>query len=160
MGADFGAAVGGAAGFGQPSAEHLAGQGHAVGQLRFGTNHGAAAALRVGDGEGAPVHGDGALELNVHQGGLSGLVRLLRFLEPLGVIPGFGAGAEHSLVDAVGIITVGKALAVKGGVEAVHHLLGDLAFVNGLAVHAGDGGHIFRPLHPAFQLQGGHAHGL
>ena len=90
MGADFGAAVGGAAGFGQPSTEHLAGQGHAVGQLRFGTNHGAAAALRVGDGEGAPVHSDGTLELNVHQGGFSGLVRLLRFLEPLGVIPGFG----------------------------------------------------------------------
>ena len=79
-------------------------------------------------------------------------------LEPLGIVGGFLADAEHFGVHPAGIVAVGEALTVEGGVQGIHHGLGDGHLVHRLAVDGGDGGHVFRPLHPAFQFQGDHAH--
>ena len=57
------------------------------------------------------------------------------------------------------VITVGEALAVESCVQSLHHIVGDILLVQGSAVNTGDGGHILRPFHPAFQLNGSHTHG-
>ena len=160
MGADFSTAERGASGFRHPLGKHRSGQGQILGQLWTGAVAAAGAAFRVCGGEVAAVNGYHRPEFQIHQRGLAGLVGLAGGLEPLGILGGFLAGAEHGFVDTAGVVAVGKALAVEGGHQRVHHGLGDNPFVQSLAVNGGDGGHVFRPLHPALQLHGDHAHGL
>ena len=160
MGAHLGAAEGGAAGFGHPLGHHGPGERQVPGQLRPGAVAAADPALRVGGRQVAAVHRHCGVEFQVHQRGFSRLVGLPGSLKPLAVLPGLLADAEHLLVHPAGVVAVGKALAVEGGHQGVHHGSGHRPLVQGLAVNRGDGGHIFRPLHPAFQLDGGHAHGL
>ena len=81
-------------------------------------------------------------------------------LKPFAVVVILLPHAEHFGIHPACIVAVGEALTVEGGVQGVHHGLGDGHLVQRLAVDGGDGGHVFRPLHPAFQLQRDHAHFL
>ena len=117
-------------------------------------------ALVVRGGETAAVYGDHGPEFQVYQGCFAAFVALAGGLEEFLVLGGILVDAEHLSVHLALVVSGGKALAVEGGVEGVHHLLGYRRTVNGLAVHLGHGGHVLRPLHPALQLQRGHAHGL
>ena len=66
--------------------------------------------------------------------------------------------AEHGRPGAAQIIAIGKALSAKDGFQPVHLPPGDPAGVYGLPVDACHCGHIFRPLHPALQLDRRHPH--
>ena len=81
-------------------------------------------------------------------------------LKPFAVVVILLPHAEHFGIHPTCIVAVGETLTVEGGVQGVHHGLGDGHLVQRLAVDGGDGGHVFRPLHPAFQLQRDHAHFL
>ena len=158
MGADFHTPVGGAAGLGDALGKGLAGQRHTAGQFRNGTGDGAGAAFGVGGGQGTAVHGYNAPEGQVYQLGLAGFVGITGSLEPLGIFLGVLPDAEHFAVDATGIVAVGKALTVECGHQGIHHAGGNIGLVQRLAVDGGDGCHVFRLLHAAFQLDGGNAH--
>ena len=160
MGPDLNAAVGRAAGFGNSLGQSLSRQGHISGQLRTGTGYGAGTALRIGDREGRTVHLHHGPEFQIHQLGLAGLEGLTGSLEPLGIVPGILADAEHFAVHPAGIVAVGEALAVEGSHQRLHHGLGDHLFVQRLPIDGSDGGYILRLLHTAFQLQGGNSHFL
>ena len=157
-GAHLHAAVGRAAGFGYPLGKHFPGQGNIPSQLRPGAVDGTGAAFRVSGGQGTAVHSDHRPEFQVNQRSFPRLKGLPCRLEPLGIVPGVLADAKHFPIDPAGVIAVGEALTVEGGHEGVHHGFRDLALVNGLPVHGGDGGYILGFFHPAFQLHGGHAH--
>ena len=159
-GAHLGAAVGRAAGLGDPLGQHFPGEGHVDGTLGTGAGHGAGAALRVGGGEGAAVHRDHGPEFKINQLGFPRFKGLPRGLKPLGIVPGILTDAEHLPVHPAGIVAVGEALPVEGGHQGVHHRPGDIFFVHGLAVDRGDGGDVLRLFHPALQLHGHHAHGF
>ena len=96
--------------------------------------------------------------VTVRQLRLAGLVGLTGRLNPGRVFLGLLANAEHLPVHPAGIVAVGEALTVKGGEQSLLHGPGYLTLVQGLAVDSGDGGHVFGPLHPAFQLDGGNTH--
>ena len=159
-GAHLHTAVRRTAGFGDPLSQGSAGEGNIPGKLRHRAVHPAAAPFRIGDGQIAAVHTHHTPEGHVHQRGLPCLVGIPGSLEPLGIVVGVLPDAEHFAVDPVGVVSVGKALTVEGGHQGIHHAVRDLGLVQSLAVDGGDGGHIFRPLHPAFQLDGSHAHFL
>ena len=160
MGADFGAAVGGSAGFGQPLGQRGASQRHTAGQFRNGTGYLTGSALGVRDTDAAAIHADNTPEGDVHQLGLSILVGIPCGLQPFGILPLVLPGAEHLAVDTVCIIAVGKALTVEGGEQRILHALSNSTVVQRLAVDRGDGGHILGPLHASLQLDGGDTHFL
>ena len=159
-GAHLHAPVGRAAGLGDPLGEHRPGEGNVLGAFRHGAVGAACPTLRVGGDDAAAVHGDHGLKADIHKGGLPCLIGLPGGLKPFAVVVVLLPHAEHFGIHPACIVAVGEALTVEGGVQGVHHGLGDGHLVQRLAVDGGDGGHVFRPLHPAFQLQRDHAHFL
>ena len=100
-------------------------------------------------------------------------VRLHGHLHPLGLaalIGGAGLGkelpilrrvlmdAEHVPAQLMGIVALGEALPGEGPLQLGAHGVGDLHAVQHSPVDPGHYRHIFRPLHPALDFQGGDAH--
>ena len=160
LGLHLHAAVGGAAGLRQTLGQDLLIQRKAQGLLRIGTFHFHGTAIGVGDLQEAALHRDAGIEGDIHQLVFHTFVALTGGSSPLGVFPLVGADAEHVLADLAGIVAVGKALAVEGGMEFLLHIGCHHALINGVTVNSGDGSHVFGLLHAAFQLQGGHTHAL
>ena len=151
-------AVGSAAGLTQAVGNGLAGDFHIPGNLRLGTCHDAAAALGIRDFHPAALGCDNGFKGDIDQRGFTRLVGLAGGLDPGRVVLGLLPDTEHIPVHPAGVVAVGKALTVKGGHQNFFHTPGHLTLVQGLAVGCGDGGHVFGLLHPALQLDGGHAH--
>ena len=154
------AAVGGATGLCQTVGQGLSCQRCVSSRLGNRANGAAVAALGVHNCQAAAIALHHRVEMHRHKGGLHGFVALADFLQPGCVFILILPDTKHMGADISLVIAVGKALAVEGDVQPLHHGPGHIAGVDGLAVDIGDGGHIFRPLHPALQLDGGNTHGL
>ena len=154
------AAEGCAAGFLQALLDGFLGEDHSPCLFRQGAVDGAVPAFGVEDSQTAPVGQDVDDKPDVHTAVLYAFVALAHGCHPGGRLLVVFADAEHGMAGAAGVIAVGKALTVEGAGQFLHHGTGDGAFIQSLTVGAGDGGHIFGPLHPAFQFDGGNAHGF
>ena len=97
---------------------------------------------------------------HIHQWVFRPLIALAGCAHPGGFVALVLPNAKHIVARPPGIITVRKTLAVKGRHQGIHHLLGQLFAIQCPAVHIGDDCHIFRPLHPTFQLQRCYAHAV
>ena len=75
------------------------------------------------------------------------------------ILGGVLVGAEHGLAGAADIVALGEALAGEDGLQIGQVRLGHRAAVQHGAVNPRDHGHVLRPLHSSFDLDGGHAHG-
>ena len=153
-----GAAEGGAAGLCQPGRQILRQQGPGAGHLGHIAPGLADVAVGIPDDELAAVGGQNGPEFHGNQAVFHGLIALPGGLCPGGILGLVLPDAEHPRAEVSGIIAVGEALAVEGIQQGLLHIAGHIALVQGLPVDPGDGGHIFGLLHPALQLQGGHAH--
>ena len=160
LGPDFHAPVGGSSGLGKPLGQRSTFQLHRPGNLRHRACHPAGIAGFVGNRQGTSRSGDHCPEFHIHQGVLHTFIALAHFLEPLGGNLLFLPNTEHLGTGLAFVIVIGKALAVEGLFQLIHHNGTYMALIDGPAVYIRHRGHIFRPLHTAFQLQRCHAQGF
>ena len=152
------AQIGGPAGFAETGNENLLSQLCNPGNFRFRSLQSDSAALRVGNGQAAAVQPHLCAHDNGHKALLRSLIGLPDGFHPSGVLALFLPDAKHMASDSAGIVAVSKALPVKGSIKLIHHGFGDFAGVDGGPVYLRHCSHIFRPLHPSLQLEGGHTH--
>ena len=150
--------VGGAAGLFQPVSQHLCRQLLNPGRLGNGAVQTADPAFRIGDRQTGALGTYQGGESHRNQRRFAGLISLAHLPQPCAVFLFLLPDAKHLGAGIGGEVTVGKALAVKGGVQLLLHMLGNVAAIQRLAVDLGYSGHILRPLHPALQLQRGNTH--
>ena len=160
MGLHFHAAVGCAAGLAQALCQRFAGEGDISRNFGHRAVDLTGSSVGITDDDTAAFGSDHRLKCNIHQLAFAVFIGLTGGGEPNLILRLLLTGAEHIPVNLAGIVTVGETLTVESGEKSIHHGLGHVAFVQRLAIDSGDGCHIFRPLHAAFQLDGGNTHVL
>ena len=147
-------------GFGQTALQLLQSQFLGASRFRYGAGYGAAAAIRVHHRQRTDALPHHHMQRHIHQGILCAFIALAGSAHPGCFLILLFPNAEHFLAQLIGVIAIGKALAVKGRQKRIHHLLGDLIAIQSPTVNIRHHRHIFRPFHTALQLQRCHTHGL